>query len=217
MNTSRRFVLAAILASGASTGLFAADGPPSQGIVFVGSSIFARWTHLTEQMAPLTVLNRAISGTVTQDQLDRVNQLVFPYKPRIIVYYCGSNDVGAGESTEPIIARTKRFIDVVHKQLPETFIYYTSINKAPDKRDRWNIVDEVNKQMEAYARTAPNVGFIDLNPVLFDHGKLREDLFLPDRLHYRPESSAYQEFAAVVKPVLTKAWENGVGVARSTK
>jgi lysophospholipase L1-like esterase len=209
---TRRIATAAIIALPA---LFAADSSPSnQGIVFVGSSIFARWTHLVPQMAPLPVLNRAISGTVTQDQLDRVNQWVFPYQPRIIVYYCGSNDVGAGESAAPIIARTKRFVDVVHEKLPNTFIYYTAIMKAPDKRDRWDIVDEVNKEMERYARTAHNVGFIDLNPVLFEHGKLRENLFLPDQLHFRPESSAYPEFSQVVKPILTKAWDGGVGIAK---
>ena len=50
-------------------------------------------------------------------------------------------------------------------------------------------------------------GYIDLNPVLFDRaGNVREELFRPDKLHFRPESTAYTEFAAVVKPVLTKAW-----------
>ena len=186
----------------------------NQGILFVGSSIFARWTHLDAQMAPLPVLNRAISGTVTQDQLDRVSRWVFPYQPRIIVYYCGSNDVGAGDAAAPIVARTKRFIEVVHEKLPETFIYYTAIMKAPDKRDLWDVVDEVNKEMDRYSHQARNAGFIDLNPVLFHDGNLRENLFLPDQLHFRPESTAYLEFSQVVKPILTKAWESGVGLPK---
>jgi hypothetical protein len=214
MKMTRGIAMGAVSALFSLSALSAAEPSPShQGVVFVGSSIFARWTHLAAQMAPLPILNRAIDGTMTQDQLDRVNQLVFPYKPRIIVYYCGSNDVGYGESAGPIVARTKRFVDVVHEKLPNTFIYYTAIMKAPDKRDRWNIVDEVNKEMERYARAAHNVGFIDLNTVLFDHGKLRENLFLPDQLHFRPESSAYPEFSQVVKPILTKDWASGVGIA----
>jgi lysophospholipase L1-like esterase len=190
------------------------DPRANQGILFVGSSIFQFWRHLEDQMAPLPVMNRAIAGTVTQDQLDRVSQLVFPYKPRIIVYYCGSNDVGAGDSAAPIIARTKRFMEVVHEKFPDTFIYYAAIMKAPDKRDRWDVVEEVNREIERYSHTARNVGFIDLNPVLFDHGNLRENLFLPDQLHFRPDSTAYPEFAQVVKPILTKAWESGVGIAK---
>jgi len=206
------------LSVGRASGVYqvrAADARRNQGILFVGSSIFQFWRHLEEQMAPLPVLNRAVAGTVTQDQLDRVGQFVFPYKPRIVVYYCGSNDISAGESAEPIIARTKRFIEVVHERLPDTFIYYTAIQKAPEKRDRWNIVEAVNREMERYSRETRNLGFIDLNPVLFDRqGKLRENLFLPDELHFRPDSTAYQEFADVVKPVLTKAWQSGVGLAK---
>src|ERR1700686_2126096 len=98
-----------------------------------GSSIFRFWTHLTDQMAPLPVLNRAIAGTVTQDMLDRIGQLVLPYQPRIVVYYCGSNDISAGEDAGPIIERTKRYIQILHEKSPDTFFYYTSIQKAPEK------------------------------------------------------------------------------------
>ena len=68
--------------------------PQNGGIVFVGSSIFRFWNHLVEQMAPLPVLNRAIAGTVTQDMLGGIDRLVLTYKPRIVVFYCGSNEIG---------------------------------------------------------------------------------------------------------------------------
>ncbi len=181
--------------------------PEHGGIVFTGSSIFRFWTRLTDQMAPLPVLNRAIAGTVTQDMLARIGQLVLPYQPRIVVYYCGSNDVSAGEDAGPIVERTKRFIQILHEKSPNTFFYYTSIQKAPEKRDRWGVVEAVNREMERYSREAPNVGYIDLNPVLFDsRNNLREDLFLPDGLHFRPDSTAYEEFSKIVKPILTRTW-----------
>ena len=181
--------------------------PPRNGILFIGSSIFRLWTGLSEQMAPLPVFNRAFGGSQTQDLVDRAGQLVLPYQPRIIVYYCGSNDVNAGATAEAIIGRTKQFLAIVREKLPNTMVFYTAIQKAPDKRARWNVVDAVNREMERYSHEAKNLGYIDLNPVLFDRaGNVREDLFLPDQLHFRPESTAYAEFAAVVKPVLTKAW-----------
>lgn len=184
--------------------------------MFTGSSIFQFWTHLTDQMAPLPVLNRAIAGTVTQDMLNRISQLVLPYQPRIVVYYCGSNDISSGEEAGPIVERTKRFIQVLHEKSPNTYFYYTSINKAPEKRARWEVVDAVNREMERYSREASNVGYIDLNPVLFDsRNHVRESLFLPDGLHFRPDSTAYAEFSQIVKPLLTKAWESGAGLAKS--
>ena len=182
--------------------------PPQQGILFIGSSIFRLWSGLKEQMAPLPVFNRAFGGSQTQDMIDRAGQLVVPFQPRIIVYYCGSNDVNAGATAEAIIGRTKQFLAIVREKLPNTMVYYTGIQKAPDKRERWDVVDAVNREMERYSHEAKNLGYIDLNTVLFKNGVLREDLFLPDKLHFRPESTAYAEFTAVVKPVLTKAWES---------
>jgi lysophospholipase L1-like esterase len=193
-----------------------AASPQSGGIVFVGSSIFRYWAHLTDQMAPLPVLNRAIAGTVTQDMLARIGQLVLPYQPRIVVYYCGSNDISAGEDAGPIIDRTRQFIQILHDKSPNTFFYYTSIQKAPEKRERWDVVEAVNREMEHYSRQAVNVGYIDLNTVLFDRrNNVRENLFLPDGLHFRPDSTAYAEFSQIVKPILTRAWESGAGLPKS--
>jgi len=70
--------------------------------------------------------------------------------------------------------------------------------------------------MERYSREAVNVGYIDLNSVLFDsRNNVREDLFLPDGLHFRPDSTAYREFSQIVKPILTRAWESGAGLPKS--
>jgi lysophospholipase L1-like esterase len=184
--------------------------PEHGGIVFTGSSIFRFWTHLTEQMAPLPVLNRAILGTVTQDMLSRIGQLVLQYRPRIVVYYCGSNDISAGEDAAGVVRRTKQYVQALHEELPNTFFFYTSILKAPEKRERWDVVEAVNREMERYSHDASNVGYIDLNSVLFDSRlKIRENLFLADGLHFRPDSTAYQEFSQIVKPTLMKAWESG--------
>lgn len=193
-----------------------AASPEHGGIVFTGSSIFQFWTHLREQMAPLPVLNRAIAGTVTQNMLNRIGELVLQYQPRIVVYYCGSNDISAGEEAPPIIERTKRYVQVLHEKLPNTVFFYTSIQKAPEKRARWDVVEAVNREMERYSREAMNVGYIDLNPVLFDsHKNVRESLFLPDGLHFRPDSTAYLEFSQIIKPILTNAWERGAGLPTS--
>ncbi len=192
--------------------------PERGGIVFAGSSIFQFWRHLREQMAPLPVLNRAIAGTVTQDWLNRIGPLVLQYEPRIVVYYCGSNDISAGEDPAAIVERTKRVVQMLHERLPDTYFLYTSILKAPEKQSRWAAVDAVNRDMERYSREAARVGYVDLNPVLFDGQKhVREDLFLPDELHFRPDGSAYPEFARIVKPILAKAWESGAGLPAKTK
>ncbi|MSO21555.1 MAG: hypothetical protein EXQ56_14095 [Acidobacteria bacterium] len=180
--------------------------PPQQGILFIGSSIFRQWANLKDQMAPLPVFNRAFGGARTWEVLHYMDQIVLPYRPRIIVYYTGSNDVNAGESAPAIAARIKAFVQRAHAALPGTRVYFVAINKSPDKRARWSVVDAVNAEMLALASTTPHLRYLDLNPVIFDaHGEPRMDLYRPDGLHFHPP--AYELFTAIVKPVLIDAWQ----------
>jgi lysophospholipase L1-like esterase len=173
-------------------------------ILFVGSSIFHRWTQLTTQMAPLPVTNIAFDGAVTDDWNRLIDSRVIPAKPKVVAYYCGSNDVDAGDSATRIVARIRQFIDRVTKALPETRIVFVSVNKAPEKRERWDVVDDINRQMQKVAERNPRVQFVDVNPQLFNaDGTSRTDLFMNDQLHLRPP--AYEEFAKILKPVLEAA------------
>jgi lysophospholipase L1-like esterase len=175
-------------------------------IVFVGSSIFHRWTNLTQQMAPLPVLNRAIDGTQTADMLRILESDVLASRPKVIVYYCGSNDVDAGEPAARIFDRIRQFVVRVATALPGTRVVFVSINRAPEKQDLWNVVDAVNHLVEAYAGETKHLQYVDVNQVLFNRdGTPRGELYLSDQLHFRP--AAYEEIARVLKPVLTQAFD----------
>jgi len=54
-------------------------------ILFVGSSIFHRWTQLTTQMAPLPVQNIAFDGAVTDDWNRLVDPSVIPLGTRMTI------------------------------------------------------------------------------------------------------------------------------------
>jgi GDSL-like lipase/acylhydrolase family protein len=173
-------------------------------IVFVGSSIFHRWTMLASQMAPLSITNLAFDGSQTGDMLRMIDSRVVPLRPKVIAYYCGSNDVDAGEPAAAIVGRILQFVDRVATALPGTRVIFVSVNRAPEKRDRWNVVDDVNRQIQTYATSHSRVEFADVNPVLFNaDGTSRLEVFMPDELHLRPR--AYEEFARILKPVLTRA------------
>lgn len=180
--------------------------PPKGAILFIGSSIFRKWTNLTEQMSPLPVFNRAFGGSRTNEVLAQFDEFVLPYQPKIVVYYCGSNDINADAKPGEIFARIKEFSKKVQEKLPKTKIYFVSINKAPQKMDRWNLVDETNLLAKNYFSKTKNREFIDVNPLLFDKGgKARAELYLEDKLHFKDE--AYVEFTKQIKPILEKAWE----------
>jgi len=183
--------------------------PQAQGkILFVGSSIFRKWTTVAEQMAPLPVLNRAFGGSRTPDQLARFAQVVTPYAPKVIVYYCGSNDLKAGavvEDPAAIFSRFREFSERVRAARPATRIIFVSSTRSPDRVERWEQVDHYNALVRAYCAATPHHTFVDVNPALVDRdGHPRLDLYVADKLHFHPP--AYVEFTRIIKPVLTRVW-----------
>ena len=185
----------------------AARPPVKGGILFVGSSIFRKWETVAEQMAPLPVLNRAFGGSRTPDQLARFDQLVPRYAPKVIVYYCGSNDLKAknADAPEVIFGRFREFSERVRTQFPATRLVYVSSTRSPDRVERWEHVDHYNALARAYCTATPNHTFIDINPALVDaNGHPRLDLYLADKLHFHPP--AYTAFTAIIKPVLERVW-----------
>ena len=93
----------------------------------------------------------------------------------------------------------------VARILPETRIYYVSINRTPQKQNRWDQVDAANALIRAFCAGDARLDYIDVNPGLFDAaGQPRLELYQEDRLHFLPP--AYAEFTAVIKPILTRAW-----------
>ena len=136
-----------------------------------------------------------------------MDRVVLPFKPRFIVYYCGSNDVNGKEGATGIVERITQFNDRVHAVLPQTRVFFVAIQRAPDKRARWAVVDSVNATLKATAARSSYITYLDLNPVLFDRtGAVRSELYKPDSLHFLPP--AYVEFTAIIKPALEQAWAN---------
>jgi uncharacterized protein (DUF1684 family)/lysophospholipase L1-like esterase len=182
-----------------------ANPPKKGGILFIGSSIFREWTHVGEQMAPLPVMNRAFGGARTWEVLHYADDIVLPYEPKIIVYYCGSNDINTGAKPEEILERYRQFSNKVTERLPETTVYYVSSFRSPQKKEHWDVVDATNRLIRDYSAKTKNRAFIDANPLVFDKkGEPREELYREDGLHYK--ESFYPELAALIKPILEKAW-----------
>ena len=134
-----------------------------------------------------------------------IDKLVLPYAPRLIVYYCGSNDINVNAQAEHIATRFKQFAERVHAKLPRTQIFFVSINRAPQKMDKWQVVDDTNALIKSYCLAAKNLGYIDVNRALFDKRKQpRYELYLPDKLHF--VDKAYELFTPIIKPVIARAW-----------
>ena len=79
-------------------------------MVCTGSSIMKQWTTVAEDMAPMPVINRAFGGSQTWEVLHYMDRIVMPYKPRVIMYNCGSNDLNNGRDGQVIFEAFAEFV-----------------------------------------------------------------------------------------------------------
>jgi lysophospholipase L1-like esterase len=182
--------------------------PPPGGVLLVGSSIFKRWTNAVSDLAPLPVTNRAFGGSQTSHQLMFFDQVVSPCRPRLIVWYCGSNDIKGKKDPQSVLKRTEEWLDKVKKLDPSTQVLLVSIHRCPQKRKDGQLegVDAVNRGYEELSQRREGVFYVDVNPSLESvTGKSKAELYLEDGLHLNP--SGYEKMATLVKPAIQSHWK----------
>ena len=95
------------------------NAPPTNPILFVGSSTVRLW-QTADAFPDLPVINRGFGGSTIADVNHFADRIVFKYKPRMIVFYSGDNDLAAGRSPDRVFDDFETFADSVHERLPET-------------------------------------------------------------------------------------------------
>jgi lysophospholipase L1-like esterase len=184
------------------------ESPPADGgIMCIGSSTFTRWKTLTEDLAPLPVYNRAFGGSTTADVLRAAPRLVLPRKPKVVVYYCGDNDL-SNPDKDDAVATAKGFTDfvtTVRSALPQTRFVYVSIKPSPKRVASWANAQAAHAAVKARCEQDPMLAFVDIAPAILDaQGQPRAELFVEDRLHLNAEG--YRGITALIKPVVERAW-----------
>src|SRR5262245_35348319 len=74
--------------------------PPTNAIVFIGSSSILLWKTLEKDFPDHQVINRGFGGSQISDSVRYADRIVIPYLPKQIVLYAGGNDINAGKSAE---------------------------------------------------------------------------------------------------------------------
>jgi len=147
------------------------------------------------------VINRGFGGSEIADSVEFAERIVFPYEPRLIVFYAGGNDINAGKSPERVANDFKAFVRKVHERLPHSAIAYISIAGNPA---RWAQVEKVkaaNAMIEAFVHETPGLKFINVFPqMLGADGQPRPEIFSADRLHMNEEG--YKLWTKIVRPFL---------------
>lgn len=184
-----------------------AAAPASGTIAFVGSSTFRRWSSLAQDMAPLPVYNRAFGGSGVQDQLKAAPRILFPYKPKVVVYYCGDNNVGSDKADPAVVLKGfSDFRALLRLELPATRIVHVGIKPSIKRLAAWPIAEKANALVRDFAAKDPLIICVDPASVLLDdQGAIKPGIYSKDDLHLNPQG--YELMTALIKPAVEQAWK----------
>ena len=178
--------------------------PAVGAIVCIGSSSMRFWHDtIEEDLAPLTIIPRGFGGSDMSDALLYVNRIVTPYKPRAVVIYEGENDIVMGVKPKKVAEDFKEFAAKIHKELPETRIYFLSIKPSVGRWYLWPQLLETNKIIEKDCLQDKRLIYVDLASAMFDsESKPRPELFGRDGYHL--SKAGYVVWTNTLKPILLK-------------
>jgi lysophospholipase L1-like esterase len=181
-----------------------ATHPPAQhGVLFIGSSSIRIWTTLSTDFPGVPVINRGFGGSMIPDSTRNVGRIVTPYHPKLIIFYAGDNDIGAGHAPTQVVDDFKAFVARVQRDLPDTTIVFLSIKPSVARFALWPQIYAVNESIAQWAYPQAKVKFVDVaTPMLDSNGKPRPELLREDGLHMLP--AGYAIWIAALKPVLAK-------------
>ena len=178
-----------------------ATPPPKGGILFIGASSIARWSHLAESFPDLKVVNRGFGGSELADSVRYARRIVVPHAPRIVVLYAGENDLNRGVTPDVIASDFDKFSQLIHASLPATRIVVIGLKPS---LLRWKLRDgmhQTNTLIRTRCAADRNCMYVDPWPSMIGKdGTPKPEFFVADGLHMTPEG--YKAWTQMLRPHL---------------
>ena len=131
----------------------AATPPPKEGVVFVGSSTLRLWKSLPEDFPEIPAINRGFGGSEMSDVVQYADRIVIPYDPRVVVVYCGGNDLFYKKTPDQVLADYKAFEAKVHAALPDATVIFITLNPTILRLNQEPLVRELNAKTKEFVAT----------------------------------------------------------------
>jgi lysophospholipase L1-like esterase len=180
------------------------EAPVTGGVVFTGSSSIRLW-KLEPDFPGLPVLNRGFGGSVANDLIVYADQVVLRYKPKVLVVYTGSNDIHFKLTPEAALADYVGFLDLVHKELPDTRVVVNAVKVSESRIKQMPDVKKLNALLEAWCAENPWTRWVDSgNYLIKPDGSPDPVYFRKDRLHLN--EAGYKKWQEILLPVVQEEW-----------
>jgi lysophospholipase L1-like esterase len=173
--------------------------PPKHAVVFVGSSSIALWKDVAQQFPEHDVINRGFGGSMLPDVNFYLDRVVLVYEPKVVVLFCGGNDLNAKRSPEQVHKDFQTFVRRVHEKLPNTHIVYISIHRPPGRQSQAELISRVNTLVSETCAKHPRLTFVNVHDGMLKDGKPNPELYR-DALH--PSAKGYEIWVGKLRPLL---------------
>jgi len=177
------------------------NAPPKDPLIFTGASMIGKWTSLAQDFPGHPVVNRGFGGSEIVDATHFADRVIFPYKPRMIFFRSGGNDLHNGKSVDQVFADYREFVATVHAKLPETEIVFISLSPSIARWEQHDKEKALNDLIKDFSARTPHLKYCeDYDIVLGPDGQPRPELFVADRQHLNADG--YKLLAERVRPFL---------------
>jgi lysophospholipase L1-like esterase len=179
--------------------------PGTNKILFVGSSSFTKWTDVQSYFPAYPIVNRGFGGSSLPDVIRYREDVIFKYKPRQIIIYCGENDLASSDTVtaKTVYNRFMQLFNFIRKNQPNVPVAYVSMKPSPSRQLLMGKMREGNAMIRAFLKTKKQTSFIDVyKDMIDDEGKPRPELFGDDNLHMN--KSGYAIWKKSIEPYLKK-------------
>ena len=179
--------------------------PSKNAILFIGSSSFTKWTDVQKYFPDYTIINRGFGGSSLPDVIRYEKVIIFPYKPKQIVIYCGENDLAFSDTVtvQTVFERFKTLFSDIRNKWPKIPVAFVSIKPSPS---RWHLkskIEEANNLISQFSKKNKKTSFIDVyHKMLGPDGTPLKDIFLSDNLHMN--AKGYAIWQKEIQPYLLK-------------
>ncbi len=178
-----------------------ANGYQEDFILFTGSSSIRLWKTLEQDMEGLDVLNRGFGGAKLSELNLYWERIIGAHEPKLVVLYCGENDINADVSVEETVSRFKKFQKKYKKSLKKTPLIYIAMKPSPSRWDKWDEFQSADQKIKEMVSKKKNQTFIDLSTsMLNEAGRPKPKIFVSDSLHMN--EVGYQGWTEKLRPII---------------
>lgn len=117
-----------------------------------------------QDLHPIKVINNGFGGAKIEDIIYYIEDLIFSYNPKKIVFFLGTNDLNGSDndkSPEEIINLYDQLIKRIHKKLPQCDIFILPITPTVARWEVWQQVEKINEKLIQRSESMDRVTFIN--------------------------------------------------------